>query len=225
MTSESSVERHQDVGNPNPTRERKCNLDSLLPTTACCAHENRMSRRPFSTYVYTALFLGTLLLLARNDAPASTFSRYFPRPPPRPSPASPCPIPWLNDTSTPAPPKALSCVPVPTNHTEFAVQLCFDSTACNQGYVQVEYLNKERCDQVERELNPSKAEEQNNYVKGKLGPHTLSVLFDGAVRDGREKPEYLGRCAYRYPYQLNNGGRFALRVVLVYEVRRQFRHS
>lgn len=195
---------------------KRCNL--LSPLYRPLAHGKVMPRRPISMYIYAVLALVLLLLFARNDAPSSTFSRYLAHV--RPSPPTPyCPVPWLNQTALRPTEEKLDCANVQTNHTEWKVELCYDTQACNRGYVQVDYLNTDRCTTVEKEMNPSRMKEQNDYVKRKLGPHTISVLFDGATRDGGEKMEYLGECSYRKRFDLRNGGRFALRVVLVYEVR------
>ena len=183
-----------------------------------------MSRRPFSTYLYTAAVLLLLLLFAKNDAPSFTLSQFLSRnSTDHATIPSECPIPWLDSPLSTRKETELNCVKVATNHTEFQVKLCYDPQGCNVGHILINYLNTARCDIVEKEFNASKVVEQNNYVKGKLGPHTISVLFDGATRAGGEKMEYLGGCRYRYPFNLGNGGRFALRVVLVYQVR--LRHS
>ena len=129
-----------------------------------------------------------------------------------------CPVPWESHsgrTST-----DYDCVDVPTNASDWRIALCSATDACNEGYVDVEYLDVATCATVEASMHSSGQAEQDHYVKTKLGPHTLSVLFDGAARTAKEKPDaYLGDCKYRYKYSLGNGGAFQLRVVLVYKVR------
>lgn len=127
-----------------------------------------------------------------------------------------CPAPWVSaKLATGA---SQSCVEVPTESPNWAVDICYLEGQCNQGSVSVRYLNQSDCTRMEHDLHPSLIPEQDTYVKSLLGPHTLSILFDGAVRAGAEEPEYLGGCTYRYPYHLHNGGAFALRVIMLYEV-------
>ena len=131
-----------------------------------------------------------------------------------------CPTPWLPVDTPPLAQQSIHCEDVPSNSTDFRTQLCSNRNVCNQGYVQVDLIDKEECELLESTLNPApKNKEENLYIKRNLGPHTLAVLFDGAERYGMEEPVgYAGGCSYRYPYHLHNGGGFALKVILVYDV-------
>ena len=129
-----------------------------------------------------------------------------------------CPQPW----QTPAPlsvAPTVRCVPVPSNSSDWRIELCYQAGRCNVGYVRVTYLDEARCEDVETQGKASLDAEQDEWVKRTLGPHTLAVFFDGPARFGLEQPEgYAGGCSYTYPFELNNGGTFLLRVVLVYDV-------
>ena len=137
---------------------------------------------------------------------------------------SACPPPWLPVDTPPLAEQSIRCEDVPSNSTDFAIRLCSNLKLCNQGYVQVDLIDKVECERIESTLNPApKNKEENDWIKRNLGPHTLAVLFDGAERYGSETPEqYAGGCSYRYPYHLHNGGVFALKVFLVYDVRPSF---
>ena len=127
---------------------------------------------------------------------------------------------------------SVKCINVPSNSTNFDIELCYSTSGCNQGWVNVDYHpstltpfnstynDKRTCAQLES-LHPAPKDPQEEaYIKSELGPHTIFVVFDGAVRQAFEKPIgfELGKCRYRYDFELNNGGDWWMRVVLVYDV-------
>ena len=128
----------------------------------------------------------------------------------------------------------IKCIPVPSNSTNFDIELCYSTALCNQGWVNVAYhpstptplhssYNDTRtCAQLES-LHPAPKDPiEEAYIKNQLGPHTIYVIFDGAIRQAHEKPvgyQMNGECRYRYNFDLNNGGDWWMRVVLVYDVR------
>lgn len=175
------------------------------------------SRRP----LYIALAGLTLLLLfhrqswstptpdsARPSRLAAALLRPF---------VSSCPVPWNPRATVPLAQQSLQCENVPTNSSDYAVELCVNRDVCNQGHLDVTLLDQARCRQLETTPRSTNAIE-DAYIKA-LGPHTFAIFLDGPERVGLEHPEYLGDCRYRYAYHLHNGGRFALRVILLYDVR------
>jgi hypothetical protein len=105
-----------------------------------------------------------------------------------------------------------------SNATDWSVQLCSVANGCNEGTVIIEYLDRQRCTDMEQRVVWERDAMQEAYVKAR-GPHTFMVIFDGSERWGTEASEYLGDCRYRFPYRLHNGGQFFLQVKLIYEVR------
>ena len=136
--------------------------------------------------------------------------------------------------STPLATDQLKCINVPSNSTNFDIELCYSTTLCNQGWVNVayhpssptpsnsSYVDKRTCAEIESSLHPAPKDPiEEAYIKNQLGPHTIYVIFDGAIRQAHEKPVGYtmdGSCLYRYRFELNNGGDWWMRVVLVYDV-------
>ena len=168
---------------------------------------------------YVALAISLLILFLHQSSANSTSTKLshqlydsFSR--------TDCPTPWHPLDTPPLAQQSIRCENVPSNSTDFSIRLCSNVNVCNQGYVQVDLIDKVKCELLETSLDPApKNKEESQYIKRNLGPHTLAVLFDGAERYGREEPDqYAGGCSYRYPYHLQNGGVFALKVFLVYDV-------
>lgn len=155
--------------------------------------------------------------------PSTTSYAQFPRPihdyfSPPPLPLATCPSvhdrgrpPLVHETQT--------CYPVPSNHSSFALEVCYTPDTCNEFTARIGRTNQLECMEAEDTPDPSEDAGLTRWMREERGPDAFYLRTDGAERYASVYPTYEGKCAYSFDVRLKNPGDTYLQIWWTEEVR------
>ncbi|KZP13775.1 hypothetical protein FIBSPDRAFT_834647 [Athelia psychrophila] len=157
-------------------------------------------------YVLAITFTVTVLLLSFHPKAAPSYAE-FSKPIKDYFSSLPVACPSVYDAGRPALDHSTqTCYPVPSNHTAFALEVCYAPDTCNQFTARISRTSHADCQAAEDTPDPSKDEGITRWMREKRGPDAFYLRTDGAERYASVLPEYDGGCKYHFDVRLKNPG-------------------
>lgn len=177
-------------------------------------------RKPLFGYILAVGVIGiTVLLLSSQPKTTSSyaglskpFSGYFS--------TSPVACPSVHDSGRPPLDHSTqSCYLVPSNHTSFALEVCYTPNTCNQFTARISRTSYEECQVAQDTPDPSEDAGITRWMREERGPDAFYLRTDGAERYASVLPGYEGNCKYHFDVRLKNPGDVYLQIWWTEQVR------
>ncbi|ORY00848.1 hypothetical protein K493DRAFT_347649 [Basidiobolus meristosporus CBS 931.73] len=109
-----------------------------------------------------------------------------------------------------------SCQEIPSLDEKFRVFNCKSPDTCMVGYVEIQRVNKDYCEEAKKiDYSPSPVHQE--YFGRIDGPDTFYVNFTGAQKLAVSEWQFREDCSYRFPYTFHNSGAVQLSITHVYD--------